>query len=77
MKMSNKTYDILKEICTKWTQALATLILVVCQIWNLPYGEQVAATVTAIGTCIGIMIGISSKNYWSDSNARGYIDNNE
>lgn len=63
MTMSNKTYDTLKYICLKVLPALATLILAIGTIWHIPYTEPVAATVTAINAFLGVLIGVSAKNY--------------
>lgn len=63
MQMSNKTYDKLKYIALYVLPALATLILTVGSIWQIPYSEAIAGTVTAIDTFIGALIGISAKNY--------------
>jgi len=63
MQMSNKTYDTLKYIALYVLPALATLILTLGGIWNIPYSEAIAGTVTAIDTFIGALIGISAKNY--------------
>lgn len=63
MQMSNKTYDTLKYIALYALPALATLILTLGGIWNIPYSEAIAGTVTAIDTFIGALIGISAKNY--------------
>lgn len=68
MKLSNKAYDILKQMVSIWMPALATLVLAVCNIWGLPYGEAIAGTITALATCLGTIIGISSKNYWEGLN---------
>ena len=65
--MSNKMYDILKNLCTKWLPGLGTLYFALCKIWNFPYGEEVVGTITAICTFIGVCIGISSKMYYGDT----------
>lgn len=61
--MSNKTYDILKYIAQIVLPALATLYFALASIWNLPYGEQIVGTITAIDTFLGAILMISSKNY--------------
>lgn len=61
--MSNKVYDILKYIALIVLPAVATLYLTLSTIWGLPYGEAVAATITAIDTFLGALLGISSKRY--------------
>lgn len=61
--MSNKTYDILKNIALIILPALATLWLTVSQIWSLPYGEAIAATITAVAVFLGACLKISSYFY--------------
>jgi len=63
MTLSNKVYDILKFIAQLVLPALATLILTLFGIWGLPYGEQISATIMAIDTFLGAILGISSKVY--------------
>jgi hypothetical protein len=63
MKMSNKTYDILKWIAQYLLPASAALYLTLSNIWGLPYGEQIGLTITAIDTFLGILLGISTNNY--------------
>ena len=61
--LPNKVYDILKWSCIIALPALAVLIQAVCTIWNLPYGTELATTVTAIATFIGALLMISNANY--------------
>ena len=63
MKMTNKTYDVLKNVALYILPALATLILSLGSIWSLPYCEAIAATVTALDTFLGAVLGISSNKY--------------
>lgn len=64
MQLSNREYDILKKIALYILPAFATLVITIFTIWNIPYGEAIAGTITAIDTFIGACLGISSKNYW-------------
>ena len=64
--MSNKTYDILKWIALYFLPALATLYFALAGIWNLPYGEQVMGTISALDTFLGVLLGISSAKYKSN-----------
>lgn len=67
MKMSNKMYDFLKNLCTVWIPASIALFVGLNQLWNFTeYGEQIAGTMALIATFIGSIIGISSKNYWAE-----------
>ena len=61
--MSNKTYDILKNIALIVLPALATLWLTISKIWGLPYGEEIAATITAVDVFLGALLKISSSIY--------------
>lgn len=63
MKMTNKMYDILKWIAMYFLPALGTLYFALAGIWNLPYGEQVVGTITAVDTFIGVLLGISNSQY--------------
>ena len=65
--MSNKLYDILKWIAQILLPAIATLYFALAGIWNLPYGEEIVGTITAIDTFIGVLLGISSKTYYNNS----------
>ena len=63
MKMSNKTYDMLKYITQITIPAVGTLYFALAGIWGFPYGEQIVGTLTAIDTFLGVCLGISSAQY--------------
>ncbi len=67
MIIPNNVYDILKWVQRLLLPAIATLYLALGSIWKdivpLPYPEQVAATITAIDTFLGVILGISTANY--------------
>lgn len=63
MILSNKVYDIFKWVAIIVMPALATLVKVVFTIWNLPFGTEIATTITAIATFIGALLMISNANY--------------
>lgn len=63
MKLSNKVYDLLKWIAMFLLPALGTLYFAVAGIWNLPYGEQIVGTITAIDTFLAVVLGISTSTY--------------
>lgn len=68
--MSNKVYDVLKNIALIVLPAIATLYLTVAQIWGLPFGEQIAATITALDVFLGAVLKISSMNYAKEQEAK-------
>lgn len=63
LKLTNKTYDILKYIAQYVLPACGTLYFALAGIWNLPYGEQIVGTITAIDTFLGVLLGISTNTY--------------
>lgn len=62
--MSNKTYDVLKYIAQIVLPALGTLYFALAGIWGFPYGEQIVGTITAVDTFMGVVLKISSDNYY-------------
>ena len=60
--MSNKVYDRLKVTALILTPVLAFLASLV-NIWGIPYGEQLTATLTAIDTLIGAIVVASNNAY--------------
>ena len=69
MKMTNKTYDILKEIALTILPALAVLYATLGKIWGLPYASEVPATIMAIDTFLGVCLHISSAEYHKEEGA--------
>lgn len=65
MKLSNKVYDVLKWVAMILIDALATAFSVIAQAWSAPMEivTPIVITLTAIGTLIGALIGVSSANY--------------
>ena len=66
--MSNKLYDALKWIAMVFLPAIATLYFALAGIWGFPYGEEIGGTITAVDTCLGVLLGISSAQYNKKSN---------
>ena len=61
--MANRTYDVLKNIALIVLPALATLVLTICKIWGFSYGDEIAATITAIDVFLGALLQISTAQY--------------
>lgn len=66
--MKNEMYDFLKKVALVVLPAIATLVITIFQIWNIPYGEQIGATITALDTTLGVILGISTRNYYRSLN---------
>ena len=61
--MTNRTYDIMKEIAQIWLPALATLYFTLASIWGFPYAEQIVGTISAIDVFLGAILKISTIQY--------------
>ena len=61
--MSNKVYDILKDIALVYLPALGTLYGALAAIWGLPFGEEIVSTIIAVDTFLGAILKISNVNY--------------
>lgn len=67
--MSNRVYDVLKWVAQYLLPALGTLYFALAGTWNLPYGEEVVGTITAVDTFLGVVLGISTAQYNKKQNA--------
>ena len=62
--MSNKVYDVLKFIAQIVLPGLGTLYFALAGIWGFPYGEQIVGTIAAIDAFLGLLLGISTNQYY-------------
>ena len=62
MKISNKTYDIIKKI-SLLILPLTTFVAAVVEIWGIPYGSQIVATLAALDTFAGVAVTILAADY--------------
>ena len=63
MKLSNKSYDILKYIAQIVLPAAGTLYFALAQLWNLPHPTEVVGTITAVDTFLGALLDVSTSKY--------------
>ncbi len=66
MKLSNKSYDLLKWVAQILLPAAATLYVAVAGIWGFPYAKEIAGTISAVDLFLGALLGISSMNYYKE-----------
>lgn len=59
----SKVYDVLKWVAMLFLPALAILIKTVFPIWNIPYGDEISATIVAINAFLGAILGLSNTVY--------------
>ena len=61
--MSDKTYDIMKWIVQYILPGLGVLYAIIAGVTGLPYAEVVLAVVMAVDWFLGIILGMSTKQY--------------
>ena len=67
MKLENKAYDALKYIALIVLPAVATLYSGLAKVWGtLPYGAEIPATIMLIDTFLGVLLKVSTDNYWKE-----------
>lgn len=64
--MKNSTYDTLKFIAQILLPALAALWATIATIWDLPLGNQIEQTITAVVIFIDAVLGIALAKASSD-----------
>ena len=70
--MNNKVYNVLKWFAMIVLPAFATLYLGLSNVWGLPFGEEIPATITLVNTFLGTVLMISTNQY----NKRVDVDEN-
>jgi len=61
--LSKTTYDILTWVAQILLPAFAALYYALAGVWNLPYSSEVVATLVAIDTFLGMVIGFSTAQF--------------
>jgi len=60
--MSNKVYDTMKFI-SLLIAPIVVFITALVQIWGIPYGAEIVATIGAIDVLFGAIVVIAKKKY--------------
>lgn len=71
---NSKIYDVLKWTALVGLNAVGVAYESLSQVWNLPFGDEVAKTCSILALLIGTLIGVSSYKY---SKAEVDIDDTE
>jgi hypothetical protein len=61
--LSDKSYTTLKHSAAIALPALSALYFTLAQVWHFPDTAQVMATIAAVNTALGALMGISSLTY--------------
>ena len=64
MKLSDRTYDILKWIALICIPALASFYAVCAGVWGWPFADEVSRTANALGALLGALLGLSTAEYY-------------
>lgn len=67
--MTNKSYDILKWVALVALPATSALYVTLAALWHLPYPTEVAGTIAAIDTFLGVLLGVSANKYTGNQTA--------
>lgn len=58
--MSNKTYDIIKNVAL-FAVPILTFGSALCVIWNVPHSAEITATLSAVDTMLGGVVLVAKK----------------
>lgn len=61
--MSNKSYDVVKDISLLWMPIIITFYGVISATWGIPYGEQILATLTGLNAALGAVVKYFKSKY--------------
>lgn len=61
--LSDKLYTVLKHVAAIGLPALTALYFALAQIWHFPDTANVMASIAAVNTCLGALLGYSSMTY--------------
>lgn len=68
MKLPDKAYEILKWVVVIVMPALTTLYGALAPVYGFENADKVLTAMTAVTTCLGTIIGVSTVNYRSGNN---------
>jgi len=61
--LNDKVYNVLKHVAAIGLPAAAALYYALAQIWHFSHPGQIMATISAVNTFIGIVVGVSNIQY--------------
>lgn len=62
MKLTNRQYDTIKMIGLVAVPVITFLVAIV-NIWQIPYGDQIVATLAAVDVLIGAFVSVAKNIY--------------
>jgi Putative phage holin Dp-1 len=76
MTLSNKVYDILKQIAQVVLPAVGTLYFALAAIWTFPDGKQVVGSITAFDAFLGVILSVLASSYKPAADGKLLVDDN-
>lgn len=64
MILKDRTYNILADLSRIVLPALSAFYLAIADIWGLPYGEQISASIMALCALLGAFLKVSSNKFF-------------
>ena len=64
MILKDKTYNILADLARIILPAFSAFYLAIAEIWGLPYGEQISASIMALCALLGAFLKVSSNKFF-------------
>lgn len=65
--MTNKMYDVIKDVSLLWMPIIITFYGVISATWGIPYGEQILATLTGLNAALGAEVKYYKSKYDKES----------
>lgn len=66
MTIKGKTYDTFKWVTQILLPGLGTLYVGLAALWDVPSPQEVISAIVVIDACLGVLLGISQRNYQGD-----------
>lgn len=67
--MTDTTYNVSKKLVQVILPAISALYFGLAQIWGLPAAEEVVGTFAVITTFLGVVLGVSTRQYEASGSA--------
>lgn len=64
-QLPSKTYNFVKPLVQIALPAAATLYSALALIWGFPYEIEIVGTITAVATFLGVVLGVSTRNFYN------------
>lgn len=68
--MNDKLYDVLNKL-QRWLPALGVFYLAICNIWDLPFGNEINQTIVAVATLLATTLEIATGVYLKSKDKEG------